>query len=95
MIMSYEERKIIILKSLVYYDNLGRVLNTITTKNYGEIREKLSFDDFFWIVKELHQKYLIDATIPDAELEKNPDDPQNGTLRIRQEGIDYLINYKK
>jgi hypothetical protein len=92
--MSYEERKIAILETLVSYDNLGRVLNSIGLKDYAEIREKLSFDDFFWLIRELHQQFLIDAIIPDAELEKNPEDPQNGTLRIRQEGIEYLKKHK-
>jgi hypothetical protein len=91
--MSYEERKILLLKSLVPFDNLGRVINSITVKSYAEIREKLSYDDFFWIVKELHQQFLIDAVIPDMELENNPEDPRNGTLQIRQEGIEYLKSH--
>jgi hypothetical protein len=93
--MNYEERKIEILKALVSYDNLGRILNTINAKNYAEIREALSYEDFFWLVRELHQQYLIDAIFSDIELESKPEDPQIGTLKIRQEGIDYLINYKK
>ena len=90
--MSYEERKLEILKILAHFDNLGRVLNSATIKSYAEIKDELSFNDFFWLVRELHQQFLIDAVFSDAELENNPEDPQNGTLKIRQEGIDFLKN---
>lgn len=92
--MNYEERKLEVLKALVSFDNLGRVINSITVKSYAEIREKLSFDDFFWMVRELHQQFLVDAIIPDAELEKHPEDPKNGTLQIRPEGIEYLKKHR-
>ena len=88
--MSYEERKIEILKALSLFDNLGRVLETTSIKNYADIKENLRFEDFFWLVRELHQQFLIDAVFTDSELEKSPEDPENGTLRIRQEGINFL-----
>jgi hypothetical protein len=90
MAMNYEERKIAILKSLVSYDNLGRVLNSKGIQDYAELRGQLSFDDFFWLVRDLHQHFLVDAAISNDELEKHPDDPLSGTLQIRQEGIEFL-----
>jgi hypothetical protein len=90
MVMNYEERKIVILKSLVSYDNLGRVLNSKGAQDYGELRNQLSFQDFFWLAKDLHQHFLVDVIISDKELEDHPDDPLSGTMQIRQEGIDFL-----
>jgi|WetSurMetagenome_2_1015567.scaffolds.fasta_scaffold166864_2 hypothetical protein len=90
--MNYEERKIAILKSLATYDNLGRVLRSKGISDYAALREKFSFDDFFWLVKDLHQHFLIDVIISDDELGKHPDDPLVGTIQIRQEGIEFLKN---
>lgn len=88
--MTYEERKVAILKALATFDNLGRVKGSKGVVDYAELREQMGFTDFFWLIRDLHLHFLIDATIPDEELENNPDDPQSGTVEIRPEGIEFL-----
>lgn len=88
--MTYEERKVAILKALASYDNLGRVKGTKGVIDYGKLRKQMGFPDFFWLVRDLHQHFLVDAIIPDEELEKHPDDPLTGTIQIRPEGVEFL-----